>query len=162
LKAINIGTDDLDNAYLKLSIEGTDVSIKSTEFDLDSDKYDDRNQNVDFLVKLPSTLDKETYRINILAYTEDDSVVGTIYKTININECNVVQDDTNDETDSETTDEETTDNEDTTVYLPTGWTTKFFSSENGKTIFWFMGNLALLVIIVYFVTVLVRKKSVKK
>lgn len=162
VNVINIGFDDLDDAYMKLTVEGTDISIKSEEFSLESDQYDDREQDIDFLVKLPSGLDKESYRINVLFYTEDDDVIGSVYKTINIKECNAEQDNTNEETDDETTDEETTDDEDNTVYLPTGWTTKFFSSENGKTIFWFMGNLALLVIIVYFVTVLVRKKSVKK
>jgi len=163
LKAINIGTDDLDNVYLKLTIDGTNISIKSTEFDLDSDKYDDRQQNVDFLVKLPSKLDQKSYAIRILAYTEDDSVVGSVYKSINVNECSEVVDEVVDEeTDEEPQEETTDDDEDNTVYLPTGWTTKFFSSETGKTIFWFMGNLALLVIIIYFIVALTRKKTVKK
>lgn len=164
VNAINTGTDDLDDAYLKLTVEGTDISVKSQEFDLDSDKYDDREQDVDFLVKLPDKLDSDSYEIRIVAYTEDDSTVGTVYKTISVKTCDKTVEEEEEEVKDQTADNEGKDStdKDNTVYLPTGWTTKFFSSETGKTIFWFMGNLALLVIIIYFISVLARKKTIKK
>ncbi len=157
IEAINTGTDDLNDMYLKLEIEGTDVVVRSDEFDLDSDKYNRRDETVEFFVTLPDNLDQTSYNLKVLAYNEDNKLVGGEYGTLSVNPCEGTT--TTEEEEEQTETPTTESNEDNTVYIPTGFASGgFFSNDNLSTIFWIVGIIALIVIIIYFLTLLFKKK----
>ena len=154
--AINTGNDDLRDMYFRLKIEGTDINIKSEEFDLDSDKYDDREVNVDFYVTLPNDLDKESYNLEILAYNEDNDLVDGHYVPIEVVSC--VGDSAEDETD-EVFEEEEIQDVGGNIYLPTG-NSIFSSLDNDawKTSFWIIGDVVLVIVAIYFLVLIFRKR----
>lgn len=157
IDAINTGNDDLNDMYLKLEIEGTDVSIRSEKFDLDSDRYSKRDENVDFRVTLPEDLDQNIYNLKILAYNDNNKLIGGEYATITVTPCGAVVDEPVDE--EQETPEETPEDNSNTVYLPTGFASAgLFTNENLSLVFWCVGIIALVVIIVYFATLLFKKK----
>jgi len=157
--AINTGADDLDDMYFKLEIEGTSYSLLSEDYDLDSGDYDDREQNIDFLVTLPNDLTKKTYNLKILAYNEDNDIVGGEYQQIIVQSCGVDEEEQEETQEEEQQDTNTNTNNDNTIYLPTGFATgTIFTSENLSLVFWGIGIVALIVIIVYFLVILFRRK----
>jgi uncharacterized membrane protein len=161
IDAINTGQDDLNDMYLKFEIEGTSVSIRSEEFDLDADKTSKRDESIDFLVTLPEGLDQTSYNIKVLAYNDGNDLVGGEYATLTVTPCDEVEQEEQDEADNTFDDNSGDDNsnDDNTVYLPTGFASAgLFSSENLSLVFWGLGIIALLVIIVYFATLLFKKK----
>ncbi len=154
--AINTGEDDLDEMYFRLKIEGTDVNIKSEDFDLDSGDYDDREVNVDFYVTLPNDLDKESYNLEILAYNEDNDLVDGHYVPITVTPC---VGDNQDEDETEEVIEEETQDTQGTIYLPTG--DSIFSgldSDAWKTGFWILGDVVLVIVAIYFLVLIFRKR----
>ena len=56
MNVINIGTDDLDNMYLGLEISELNLKENTAEFDLDSDKYDDREKKETITMNIPKIL----------------------------------------------------------------------------------------------------------
>jgi len=161
IDAINTGEDDLDEMYLKLEIEGTDVSIKSDEFDLDSNDYDDRKDNVEFRVTLPEDLDKEVYTLKILAYNDDNDLIDGEYTEITVTPCVVVGDDSSDDSDSEEVDQnqDQQNNNQVEGFIGNQITgLAILDKETWSTVFWILGNIVLVIIAIYFVTLIFRKR----
>jgi hypothetical protein len=156
--AINTGEDDLDEMYFRLKIEGTDVNLKSEDFDLDSGDYDDREVNVDFYVTLPNDLDKESYNLEILAYNEDNDLLDGHYKVLTVTPC--IGDNTQDEDETEElAEEEDIQDAQGTIYLPTG--DSIFSgldNDAWKTGFWILGDVVLVIVAIYFLVLIFRKR----
>ncbi|MCD4759280.1 hypothetical protein K8R33_00135 [archaeon] len=154
IDAINTGDNNLRDMYFVFKIEGTEISIKSEEFDLDADDKKDREDDVDFLVTLPNDLTETSYNLKILAYNDDNELVGGEYTTIIVNPCSDVEDD--EELEEQELEEQSDDN---VQYLPTGFATgELFTTENLSLVFWGVGIIALVIVIIYFLTLLIRKK----
>ncbi len=162
IDAINTGEDDLDDMYLKLELEGLDYTIRSDEFDLDSGDYDDREQDEDFLVTLPNGLTETSYTLKILAYNEDNDVIGGEYVDIQVDPC-AVSDSDDDTSDDDTGDGTADDNVDTestnTVYLPTGFASATLDKDTWSTIFWILGDILLVIVAIYFVVLIFRRRK---
>jgi uncharacterized membrane protein len=162
IDAINTGEDDLDDMYLKLEIEGLDYSLRSDEFDLDSGDYDDREQDEDFLITLPNGLTETSYTLKILAYNEDNDVIGGEYITLQIDPC-AISDSDDDTSDDDTEDGAADSDVDTegtnTVYLPTGFASATLDKDTWSTIFWILGDILLVIIAIYFVVLIFRKRK---
>ena len=68
-------------------------------------------------------------------------------------------DDDEDDTGSEEQNQENQGQQGNVVYMPTGFSIgEFFNDDGAKTLFWVLGNIALLIVIVYFVTLIFRRK----
>ena len=162
IDAINTGEDDLDDMYLKLEIEGLDYSLRSDEFDLDSGDYDDREQDEDFLVTLPTGLTETSYILKILAYNEDNDVIGGEYITLQVNPCAVSDSDddtSDDDTEAGTADDDVDTETTNTVYLPTGFASATLDKDTWTTIFWILGDILLVIIAIYFVVLIFRRRK---
>ncbi len=77
VRAVNVGTDDQDDMYLEVTLEGVDVVLTSSRFDLDSDDYDDREDTRSFTARIPSDAEEGTYFIGVAAYNEDNDFIRT-------------------------------------------------------------------------------------
>lgn len=162
VKAVNTGEDDLDDMYLKVEIPDLDIEKTTSTFDLDSDKYKDREQKETFNLLIPSDVDEGTYSLRVLAYNEDDEVVGTTgTKSITIT-CGGRT-----TVDEEEIDEEETPTEETVyagegvtgaTFLPSFTFSNFFQDNGVSVIFWIIGNIVLILIAIYFLKLIFRKK----
>jgi hypothetical protein len=161
IDAINTGEDDLDDMYLKLEIEGLSYSLKSDEFDLDSGDYDDREQDEDFLVTLPNDLTETSYTLKVLAYNEDNDIIGGEYIEFQVDPCVISEsdDDTSDDTEEGTADSNVDTETANTVYLPTGFASATLDKDTWTTIFWILGDILLVIIAIYFVVLIFRRRK---
>jgi hypothetical protein len=153
---INVGSDDLDDMYVKLILEDLSLEYTSEEFDLDSKDSDDRETQLQFLVSLPSDLSENSYTLKFEAYTESADIFDIGYETLPVISCS---DDSEDDTEETTDDSENNTEDSGVVYYPTGFSiAEWFTTENAKLSFWVIGDLALLAIAVYFISLIFRKK----
>ncbi len=155
---VNVGTDDLDDMYVKLTIEDLNLEYTSETFDLDSSDEDDRVKELQFLVSLPLNLTETSYSVKFHAYNENDEVFDASYETLPVESCASSTSDTEEDTADETTTDETTEDSGV-VYYPTGFSiADWFTTENAKLSFWIIGDVVLLLIAVYFISLLFRKR----
>jgi hypothetical protein len=127
---------------------------------LESDDYDDRFENVEFRVTLPDNLDKSTYNMKILAYDEHNDLIGGYYKEIIVTPCasETFEQETVEEDNEEKT-IPTESNNEGTVFLPTGFTVAGLDKNTWSTIFWILGDVVLVIVAIYFVTLIFRKRN---
>lgn len=155
---VNVGTDDLDDMYVKLAIEALNLEYTSETFDLDSSDEDDRVKELQFLVSLPLDLTETSYSVKFYAYNEDDEVFDVSYETLPVESCASSTSDTEENTADETTTDETTEDSGV-VYYPTGFSiADWFTTENAKLSFWIIGDVVLLLIAIYFISLLFKKR----
>ncbi|MBT7237604.1 hypothetical protein HN865_01990 [Candidatus Woesearchaeota archaeon] len=156
-EVINTGRDKINDMYLKLKINELDISKTSEEFDL-KETENKRDEKVEFFVNLPTGMEDREYTIEIIAYDDDNDIIGSEIVTFTpYGSCAQVEDEQEELDISNDPDEESTEG---TVFLPTGWSVgDFLGSENAKTSFWVIGDLALVVIIIYFVSLFFKKKK---
>jgi uncharacterized membrane protein len=157
IDVINTGSDDLDDMYVKLLIGDLGLEYTSETFTLEEDDYDDREKDLQFVVTLPSDLDKDSYQLEFWAYNEDDETIVSKLHTIDVTSCEGSPDDDGDDGDDTG---DVTPGSGNVVYLPTGFSIgDFFDADGSKTLFWVLGNIALLIVIVYFVVLIFKKKK---
>ncbi len=155
---VNIGDDELKDMYVEFTIDDLDLEFESEVFDLDESRYNDREYDLQFTVALPSNLDKNSYNVRFTAYNDDnDEIKNAKHYTFNVNTCELSSDDDEDVVDEE--EQEVTQGGGNVVYLPTGFSIgDFFNNDGSKTLFWVLGNIALLIVIVYFIVLISRRK----
>lgn len=156
-EVINTGENRLNDMYLKLKINELDILEISEEFDL-KETENRRDEKVEFFVNLPTGMEDKEYNIEIIAYDDDNDIIGSeiVFFTPTGN-CVQVEDE---QEDSETSEESSEESTEGTVFLPTGWAVgDFLGSENAKTSFWVIGDLALVVIIIYFISLFFKRKK---
>jgi len=150
--SVNTGKDDLDDSYMKLTVNELNISESSVAFDLEYNDYDDREKDIVFLLIVPENATEGNYTAKIWAYTEDDDLIG--YNTIDFNvvgNC-AASDNGEDQSADEGTNEESDSGngwEEVTGY--TFLSTEFFGSDAFKTVFWILGDLVLVIVAIYFV-----------
>ncbi len=165
-EVVNIGYKKLDDMYVKVEIKELGIVQKSDDFDLKYDDEDDRTDKVEFTINLPEDMEKKTYTVEVLAYDEDNDLLGGLVETfIPTGNCIVSEEDLFEEQESEEENnnyagsDENVD-EDGTLFLPTGWAAlNLFEDDSAKTVFWIIGDLALIVIIIYFLTLFFKKRK---
>ncbi len=160
---VNVGEDDLEDMYVKLKIDDLSIEYTSNEFDLDSTDSDDREKQLQFLVTLPSGLTSNELNLKFEAYNEDDDIFDIGYNLLALN-CNNGSSDEDDSSseNQEGSNDSTEDNSsesDGVIYYPTGFSvSELFTSDNAELSFWILGNLALLTIVIYFASLIFRKR----
>ena len=157
---VNVGSDDMDDMYVKLTIEDLSLEYVSETFDLDSTDSDDREKQLQFLVSLPNDLTENSYTLKFEAYTEDDDIFDIGYETLSVISCagDSDEDDTSEDETSDNTEEDSSE-DNGVVYYPTGFgIAEWFTAENVKLSFWVIGDLALLAIAIYFISLIFRKR----
>jgi uncharacterized membrane protein len=159
-EVINTGRNKLNEMYLKLKIDDLEISERSESFDL-KETEGKRDEKVEFFVNLPENMEAKEYDLEIMAYDEDNDIVGSeVIRFTPTGTCTQSEDaeetDSTEDSSNEESDEETTG----TVFLPTGWSVgNFFDDETAKTTFWVIGDLTLIVIIIYFLSLFFKKRK---
>ncbi len=74
---INTGSSKQDDMYLELTIPELDITQKSSNFDLDSEDFDDRVKEVSFRVLIPKDAEKGVYELKITAKDEGEDFLGS-------------------------------------------------------------------------------------
>jgi len=153
-EVINTGYDRLNDMYLKLKINELDILEISGEFDLDEDEGD-RDEKVEFFVNLPTGMEAKEYDIELIAYDEDGDIIGSEIITFTpYGNCVQIEEQ------EESSDEINEESSEGTIFMPTGWSvSNLLGNENAKTSFWVFGNLALLAIITYFLSLFFKKRK---
>ncbi|MBT4334244.1 hypothetical protein HOD61_00295 [archaeon] len=159
LTTVNTGNNDQDDIYLKLIVEELDIMLLSEPFELDSDKYDDRERNEIFTFTIPSNATEGTYNLKIYTYDDDDNLIGYKSKSFDVTgNCADTTDDTTDDTDDDTSDD-TSDDNPSSWTSTTGWAflpTDLASSDVFATIFWILGDIVLIIVAVHFVRKIIK------
>ena len=151
---INIGDNNLDDMYIKLFINELNLEYTSETFDLDYNDDDDRDRSLQFNVKLPSTLDKDSYEMKFYAYDEDDDQFDVETYTITVTPCQGIEEY---EEDEEVVVTPNQDNQNV-VFLPTGWAGLGLNQDTWTTIFWILGDIVLVLVALYFLVLLFKKR----
>ena len=160
IDVINVGDDDLDDMYLKLSISDLDFEYTSEEFDLDSTDDDDRQKQISFMVSLPSNLTQNELTLKFEAYADDDDIFDISYETLSVEPCSSNSDEelTEDENNLENNEEDIPDSG--VIYYPTGFAiSDILNLENAKLGLWIILDLVLLAISVYLISLIFRRKN---
>jgi len=156
-KAVNTGDRDQDDMYLKLVISELGIEQTSEIFDLDNNRYDDREKIIDFVITLPEDMAESEYLLKVYAYDKHDGAIGVISERFTpTGDCGV---DSTTGTDNDQTTGTDDEDDDNVQYLPTGSAiSDFFNKESVQLTFWTLGVIALIVIIVYFITLIFKQK----
>jgi len=150
---INIGKKDLDEVNVVLKITSLGLEYTSAIFDLDESTYDSRKESLQFLVTLPEGLIADSYTVEFEAYEDGDIFDSQTY-TLGVTSCTDESDDTSGD------DDDTSGDGNETVYYPTGFSiAEWFNSDNAKLSFWIIGDLALLAVAIYFISLIFRKRK---
>jgi hypothetical protein len=147
----NVGNRDDDAVKVRMYNSDLGIDVYSDTFDLE--RYDDDDDTTVFLeATIPEGSENKEYTLTFTLYYDDLDEQKNYVEKITVNGCRVSEE-ILDETNLVTGEDE-----DGTVFLPTGWaTSEFFGSESAKTVFWIVGDLALIVIIIYFLTKFFKK-----
>ena len=158
----NIGDRDDDAVKVRMFNSELDIDVISDTFDLDEYDKSGDDETVYLMGAIPSDVDVKEYTLTFTLYYDDLDENDNYIERISVTDCNGQEDDGDDD---ETGEEDNQNQENTgngnVVYLPTGFSVgDFFNSEGSKTLFWVLGNIALLIVIVYFVVLIFRKKKI--
>ncbi len=152
----NIGDKDDDAVKVRMYNSDLDIDVMSDTFDLES--YDDSgdDETVYLTGAIPSDADVREYTLTFTLYYLDEN--DNYVEKITVSSCGE-DDDDEDDTGSEEQNQENQGQQGNVVYMPTGFSIgEFFNDDGAKTLFWVLGNIALLIVIVYFVTLIFRRK----
>jgi len=156
----NVGSKDDDAVKVRMYNSELGIDVLSDTFSLE--KYDDRDDdNTVYLeATVPEGMANKEYALTFTLYYDDLGEQKNYVEKITVNGCLASEGDL-EETDS--TNELTGSSEESesgTVFLPTGWSVgNFFDNETAKTTFWIIGDIALIVIIIYFLSLFFRKRK---
>jgi len=151
---INVGDNNLDDMYIKLFINELDLEYTSETFNLDADDEDDRDKSLQFNVRLPSNLEKNSYEMKFYAYDEDDDQFDVESYVISVTPCQGIED-ADDEVIVVTSNQDDNQN---VVFLPTGWAGLGLNQDTWTTIFWILGDIVLVIVALYFLVLLFKKR----
>lgn len=151
----NIGDNNLDDMYVKLFINELDLEYTSETFNLDADDGDDREKSLQFTVRLPSNLDKNSYEMKFYAYDEDDDQFDVETYTISVTPC--LGNEVEEYEEAEVTSQPASEDQNV-VFLPTGWAGLGLNQDTWTTIFWILGDIVLVIVAIYFLVLLFRKR----
>ena len=155
-EVINTGEKRLNDMYIKLKINELDILEISEEFDLKITE-NNRDEKVEFFINLPTGMEAKEYDIEIIAYDEDNDIIGSEIVTFTPYG-NCVQVEAEEEESSE--EPSSADSPEGTLFMPTGWSVgNFLGNDTAKTSFWVIGDLALIVIITYFLFLFFKKRK---
>ncbi len=157
----NVGDKDDDAVKVRMYNSELGIDVFSDTFDLE--RYDDRDDdNTVYLeATIPEGMKNKEYALTFTLYYDDLGEQKNYVEKITVNGCLVSESEETEETES-TDSLAGESNEETsgTVFLPTGWTVgNVFESETAKTVFWIVGDIALIVIIIYFLSLFFKKRK---
>lgn len=154
----NVGDKDDDAVKVRMYNSELEIDEYSDTFDLEQfdDKDDDRT--VFITGTIPEGATNREYTLTFTLYYDDLGEQKNYVGKIMVTGC--LESEETETTTEESSGEETTVSEEGTVFLPTGFATGgFFGDDNIQIVFWILGIIALIVIIIYFLTLLFRKNK---
>ncbi|MBT6995249.1 putative S-layer protein [Candidatus Woesearchaeota archaeon] len=158
----NVGDRDDDAVKVRMYNSELGIDVFSETFDLE--KYDDRDDdNTVYLeATIPEGMANKEYALTFTLYYDDLGEQKNYVEKITVNGC-LVSEETEESEESDSTDSlagESNEETSGTVFLPTGWSVgNFFDNETAKTTFWIVGDIALIVIIIYFLSLFFKKRK---
>ena len=159
-KAVNTGTRDLDDMYLEVEIDELGLTERTSVFDLESDDGKDRDTTETISISFPRDTEPGSYTIKVWAYNEDDEPVGvSSTEQVTISCGNVIQDNEEDNVDTTGSNNNNVNTQNTNdEYFPTFTSGNFFE-DNGSTIFWIIADIVLILVAIYFIVLIARKRK---
>tara|TARA_Y100000310_G_scaffold124116_1_gene122858 strand:- start:13 stop:1701 length:1689 start_codon:yes stop_codon:yes gene_type:complete len=152
---VNTGrTTYKDGSLVKLFID--DLGITQSlilEDDLEKDSDNDREYSGHFLVEIPADAEAGDYTVRLKFYDDDEEYISN-QKSATL----IIQSSGTADTTADTTTDTNTETSDNTVFLPTGWSTLGLDDETWNQVFWILGDVLLLIIAIYFLTLIFRRK----
>ena len=153
----NVGSKDDDAVKVRIINTELGIDVMSDTFTLDKYGRSADDETVYLTGAIPSDADAREYTLTFTLYYDDLDESKNYVEKITVTDCN--GDTPNEEGEEDDVEQEVTPGTGNTVYLPTGFSiSDFFNNDGSKTLFWVLGNIALLIVIVYFVTLIFRKK----
>ena len=154
----NVGDKDDDAVKVRIFNSELDMDVYSETFSLEQFDDSDDDATVFITAEIPEGVDNKEYVLTFTLYYDDLDEQKNYVERIVVGGCSF--EDNEDDSDDEELFFDTEDDEDSTIFLPTGWSTSdFFGEGTAKTFFWIVGDIALVLIIVYFATLLFRKRK---
>jgi len=162
ISVYNIGEKDED-VIIALKESRLGIEEETSEFSLD--KFDDRNYDAlkTLSFKIPEDAEEGNYNVRIIATFDNGDEVRDTFETLKV-VCEAKTEEeektaTAEEEGEETTGEEKGDEEETPItgaatYLPT----RRFDKETMTTILFIIGDVVLLIIAIYFITLIFRRR----
>ena len=159
---LNIGTNDEDDVYVLIKdTEQLGISVSSEWYELK--EYDDEGDNdavARVSVTLPEDIENGDHRFEVIVYFDGTDFKGYV-ETVTVTgaeEQITVADDEEDETLS---DEQDTASEVTgaVTFYPTSRISSWIGEGTQSTIFWIIGDLVLVIVAIYFVTLIFRNRK---
>jgi uncharacterized membrane protein len=155
----NIGSKSDDAVKVRMYNNELNIDVSSETFSLEKYGRSGDDETVFLNAEIPENSENKEYTLTFTLYYDELDQQKNYIEKITVANC-ITQE--QQETTQEEPEETATDTpEDTSrvVYLPTGNTIlDFLESNTAKTIFWIVADVALLIIAIYFIVALFRRK----
>lgn len=157
----NVGNKD-DNA-VKVRMQNADLNIDEISETFQLDEFDDPDDHKTVFLngKIPDDADDKEYTLTFTLYYDDLDQQKNYVEKITVSNCGETTGTNEEEQETDTTTGTNTNTEGSrTVFIPTGSAiADFLESETAKTVFWIVADVALLIIAIYFIVALFRRRK---
>ncbi len=151
----NVGRRNDDAVKVRMYNSALGIDIYSETFELD--KYDDSDDDntVYLTADIPADMENQDYTLTFTLYYDDLDEQKNYVESITLSGC-VATEVLEEEVIVDTTQENQ--EEQNMVFLPTGWAGLGLEEGTWTTVFWILGDIVLVIVAIYFLVLLFRKR----
>ena len=154
----NVGDKDDDAVRVRMYNSDLGIDVYSDTFDLES--FDERgdDETIFLTAQIPEGSDNKQYALTFTLYYYDLEEQKNYVETITVSGCEVVEDPVEENESEEDQQDENQENNQGWVFLPTGWAGLGLDEGTWTTIFWILGDIVLVIVAIYFLVLLFKKR----
>ncbi len=153
----NVGDKDDDAVKVRMQNSALGIDVYSETFDLESYGDRDDDKTIFLTAEIPEGMENKQYTLTFTLYYDDLGEQKNYVETITVSGC-VVAEEVVEETEGELLDEQQQEEDQGVVFLPTGWAGLGLDEGTWTTVFWILGDIVLVIVAIYFLVLLFRKR----